>query len=111
MKEQDANLPVIGDPRALAQSLARYCEPSCARSVVEIAITALPLVLLWLLMWASLDISFSEPRTPASWLHPPLWLLMISVLTALDTCIEPQKRALLHRGPLVVRCMKTETNS
>lgn len=50
MNEQDANLPVVGNPRALAQSLASYCEPSCARSILEIAITALPLVLLWLLI-------------------------------------------------------------
>jgi omega-6 fatty acid desaturase (delta-12 desaturase) len=58
MNEQDANLPVTGNPRALAQSLASYREPSCARSILEIAITALPLVLLWLLMWVSLDIGY-----------------------------------------------------
>jgi omega-6 fatty acid desaturase (delta-12 desaturase) len=58
MNEQEATLPLTGDPRALAQSLARYGEPSCARSILEIAITALPLVLLWFLMWASLDIGY-----------------------------------------------------
>jgi omega-6 fatty acid desaturase (delta-12 desaturase) len=58
MNEQGANLPVTGDPRAFAQSLASYREPSCARSVVEIAITALPFVLLWLLMWVSLDVGY-----------------------------------------------------
>ena len=34
--------------------LARYREPSDGRSIVEIAITVLPLVLLWLLIWATL---------------------------------------------------------
>ena len=58
MNEQEANLPAPGDPRALAQSLAGYRDPSCARSVVEIAITALPFLLLWLLMWASLDVGY-----------------------------------------------------
>jgi len=58
MNEQEANLPAPGDARALAQSLAGYRDPSCARSVVEIAITALPFVLLWLLMWASLDVGY-----------------------------------------------------
>src|SRR4029453_13137865 len=56
MNEQVANLPVTGDPRALAQSLAGYREPSCARSIFEIVITVVPLVLFWLLMWASLEI-------------------------------------------------------
>src|SRR3990170_2290645 len=58
MNEQEANLPVTGDSRALAQSLAGYREPSCARSILEIVITVLPLVLLWLLMWSSLEIGY-----------------------------------------------------
>jgi omega-6 fatty acid desaturase (delta-12 desaturase) len=58
MNEQEAKLPLTGDSRALAQSLARYREPSCARSILEIAITALPLVLLWFLMWASLHVGY-----------------------------------------------------
>ena len=58
MNEHKANLPVRSDPRALAQSLAGYCEPSCARSIFEIVITVLPLILLWLLMWASLEIGY-----------------------------------------------------
>jgi acyl-lipid omega-6 desaturase (Delta-12 desaturase) len=37
--------------------LARYREPSLARSAVEIAITALPLLALWVAMWASLKVS------------------------------------------------------
>jgi omega-6 fatty acid desaturase (delta-12 desaturase) len=58
MNEQVANLPVTGDLRALAQSLAGYREPSCARSIFEIVITVVPLVLFWLLMWASLEIGY-----------------------------------------------------
>jgi len=58
MNEQVANLPVTGDPRALAQSLAGYREPSCARSIFEIVVTVVPLVLFWLLMWASLEIGY-----------------------------------------------------
>ena len=41
MNEQVANLPVTG--RALAQSLAGYREPSCARSLFEIVVTVVPL--------------------------------------------------------------------
>ncbi|HZJ11912.1 MAG TPA: fatty acid desaturase, partial [Methyloceanibacter sp.] len=44
--------------RAWPEILARYREPSSARSILEIVITVLPLVLLWLLMWASLDIGY-----------------------------------------------------
>jgi acyl-lipid omega-6 desaturase (Delta-12 desaturase) len=51
MNEQVANLPVTGDPRALVESLARYRESSCARSILEIVITVVPFVLLWLMMW------------------------------------------------------------
>jgi acyl-lipid omega-6 desaturase (Delta-12 desaturase) len=42
--------------RAWSEILARYREPNSARSIVEIVITVLPLALLWLLMWISLDI-------------------------------------------------------
>ena len=36
--------------------LARYREPSDGRSIAEIAITAFPLIALWLTMWASLHL-------------------------------------------------------
>ncbi|MGH6802559.1 MAG: fatty acid desaturase [Methyloceanibacter sp.] len=58
MNEQEANLPVTPDLRAWTQTFASYREPSCARSILEIVITVLPLVLLWLLMWASLDVGY-----------------------------------------------------
>jgi acyl-lipid omega-6 desaturase (Delta-12 desaturase) len=38
--------------------LARYREPSCARSTVELVITAVPLVILWILMWAALGTGY-----------------------------------------------------
>jgi omega-6 fatty acid desaturase (delta-12 desaturase) len=38
--------------------LARYREPSCARSTVELVITAVPLVIIWILMWAALSVSY-----------------------------------------------------
>jgi omega-6 fatty acid desaturase (delta-12 desaturase) len=38
--------------------LARYREPSRTRSVTELVITVVPLVLLWVLMWATLDLGY-----------------------------------------------------
>ncbi len=50
--------PVAPDARVLAQILARYRTPSLARSVIELVITAGPLVLLWSMMWATLDLGY-----------------------------------------------------
>jgi len=47
-----------GDSRMWAQVLSDYRQPNCARSILEIVITALPFALLWLLMWATLDIGY-----------------------------------------------------
>ena len=41
------------DARALTQRLAKYRDPSQARSILEIAVTAVPLVGVWALMWAA----------------------------------------------------------
>ena len=46
------------DARGLTQLFARFRAPSLARSTTEIAITVVPLVLVWALMWASLGISY-----------------------------------------------------
>jgi acyl-lipid omega-6 desaturase (Delta-12 desaturase) len=46
------------DSRALAHILARYREPNCARGVLELVITAVPFVLIWILMWATLDTGY-----------------------------------------------------
>jgi omega-6 fatty acid desaturase (delta-12 desaturase) len=51
-------VPAVTDLRALTQSLAHYREPDHGRSVVEILITVVPFVLLWLLMWFSLHIGY-----------------------------------------------------
>jgi omega-6 fatty acid desaturase (delta-12 desaturase) len=40
------------------QALARYRAPNRARSILEIVITIVPLALLWLLMWRSLEIGY-----------------------------------------------------
>ncbi|MBZ0229824.1 MAG: fatty acid desaturase, partial [Bauldia sp.] len=42
------------DPASLARSLVLYREPIVARSVTEIAVSAVPLIALWATMWASL---------------------------------------------------------
>ena len=42
------------DSLALARMLASYREPNCARSVFELAITMMPFILIWVLMWAAL---------------------------------------------------------
>jgi omega-6 fatty acid desaturase (delta-12 desaturase) len=46
------------DARTWTQVLTRYREPSRTRSTLEIAITIVPLVLLWVLMWVLLDLSY-----------------------------------------------------
>jgi acyl-lipid omega-6 desaturase (Delta-12 desaturase) len=49
--------PAVRDARSLAQILARYRTPELRRSILELIVTAGPLVLLWYLMWATLDLS------------------------------------------------------
>jgi omega-6 fatty acid desaturase (delta-12 desaturase) len=46
------------DGRALTLALARYRAPNRTRSILEIVITIVPLTLLWLLMWRSLEIGY-----------------------------------------------------
>ncbi len=60
MKNRKTSLltPVSRDIRHLTQILARYRAPSPMRSIVELVITAGPLILLWLLMWATLDLGY-----------------------------------------------------
>ena len=42
----------------LTRALLRYCEPNVRRALFELAVTAIPLVLLWVLMWLSLDVGY-----------------------------------------------------
>jgi omega-6 fatty acid desaturase (delta-12 desaturase) len=44
--------------RDWTQILARYRQPNSGRSIVEIGITIVPLVVLWVLVWATLDIGY-----------------------------------------------------
>ena len=44
--------------RDVTRVLVSYREPSLARSIIELAITGGPLVLLWFLMWATLDLGY-----------------------------------------------------
>jgi acyl-lipid omega-6 desaturase (Delta-12 desaturase) len=46
------------DLRTLTQSLARYRGPNAGRSIVEILITIVPFVLLWLSMWLAYHIGY-----------------------------------------------------
>ena len=45
-------------PIAWGSALARYREPRPARSVIEIVITAVPFVVIWVLMWATLSTGY-----------------------------------------------------
>ena len=50
--------PLVSDARGWTHILAQYRAPSRARSIIELIITAGPLVLLWSLMWAMLDLGY-----------------------------------------------------
>ncbi|MGA2045826.1 MAG: fatty acid desaturase [Roseiarcus sp.] len=45
-------------PQALPRMLSRYRDPSLNRSLIEIAITALPLIALWAAMWGLSHVSY-----------------------------------------------------
>src|SRR3954462_5280527 len=46
------------DPKTLFSALLRYREPDQSRALFELGITLLALVLLWVLMWLSLDVGY-----------------------------------------------------
>jgi acyl-lipid omega-6 desaturase (Delta-12 desaturase) len=46
------------DARAEVPVLTGYREPSFARSMLELLVTAVPFVLLWILMWSALDAGY-----------------------------------------------------
>src|ERR1017187_5672364 len=58
MHDTESDIDRAPDSRAGATILARYREPSITRSALEIVITAVPLVLLWILMWKTIDVSY-----------------------------------------------------
>jgi len=55
-KHRPARTPA--DSRALANRLGYYRTPNAARSVFELAISGMPFVALWVLMWAVLDAGY-----------------------------------------------------
>jgi acyl-lipid omega-6 desaturase (Delta-12 desaturase) len=57
-KKIAAPTSTASDAHVWTQILSRYRAPSQARSVIELIITAGPLVLLWTLMWATLDVGY-----------------------------------------------------
>ena len=58
MNEQEADLHATPDLSAWSKVLARYREPSNARSIFELTITAGAFVAVWILMWAVLDAGY-----------------------------------------------------
>jgi omega-6 fatty acid desaturase (delta-12 desaturase) len=46
------------EARDWTQILARYRQPNNARSIVEIAITIVPLIVLWMLVWVAMDFGY-----------------------------------------------------
>ena len=59
LRDQNAILvPSPSEARGWTQILARYRVSSPVRSMVELAITAGPFVLLWVLMWVTLDLGY-----------------------------------------------------
>ena len=57
-KPHPVRAAAASDVLTWTQILARYREPNRTRSVLEIVITVAPLVLLWVLMWATLDLGY-----------------------------------------------------
>jgi omega-6 fatty acid desaturase (delta-12 desaturase) len=55
---RDAAPAAVPDAHRWAKALARYREPSTARSLGELAATALPFAALWALMWLSLGYAY-----------------------------------------------------
>src|SRR5579864_7425307 len=52
--------PGAATPQVWTQILARYREPSHARSCIEIAVTLLPLAVLWTLSWTAIHFGYWE---------------------------------------------------
>jgi hypothetical protein len=59
LRNQNTNLVTCrSEARGWTQILARYRTPSPTRSIIELVITAGPLILLWFLMWVTLDLGY-----------------------------------------------------
>lgn len=59
MTERPADtVEAVSDARSWNGILARYRKPNSARGAIELAVTIVPFVSLWLLAWAALSISY-----------------------------------------------------
>lgn len=58
MHPQDSSTSLTDEPRTLKRALAEYRAPSLSRSVLEILVTVVPFILLWILLWAALATGF-----------------------------------------------------
>ncbi len=50
--------PSVQGPRSWVSILGQYREPDASRSIFELLITVLPLITLWVLMWAALSVGY-----------------------------------------------------
>ena len=57
-KNRTSDAATAKDARAWTRILAHYRRPSNGRSIVEIGITVVPLVVCWVLVWATLDLGY-----------------------------------------------------
>jgi acyl-lipid omega-6 desaturase (Delta-12 desaturase) len=58
MLEQSRSASVSPDPRLLTKDLAPYRSPNDARSLFELAVTAVPFLFTWFLIWAAVDAGY-----------------------------------------------------
>jgi omega-6 fatty acid desaturase (delta-12 desaturase) len=61
LENDPTRAPVVArnaEARDWTQILARYRQPNNARSIVEIAITIVPLIVLWVLVWVAMDFGY-----------------------------------------------------
>ena len=58
MTEVASQAPSDAEGRSIVRALAPYREQNTGRAMVELAITAIPLVLLWVMMWAVLPLGY-----------------------------------------------------
>jgi omega-6 fatty acid desaturase (delta-12 desaturase) len=58
MYEREPDIHSTPHPRTLTATLARYRHPNSVRSMIELTITAVPFILIWLMMSAVLGAGY-----------------------------------------------------
>ncbi|GGX83375.1 hypothetical protein GCM10007160_08250 [Litchfieldella qijiaojingensis] len=58
MEPQAPNIDITAEPRTLMRALGGYRAPRLARSVLEIMVTVIPFIFLWILLWATLSAGY-----------------------------------------------------